>query len=91
MVNWSAVLGGTAPAPELLLTLDVDPTRRGAFSEPAFLIAHANISSRGTTMVEGLFSMSVPRKPAGLTPFTPPAGVTRRQGLAETLRVVVDD
>ncbi len=86
MVDWSAVLSGTAPAPEFLLTLDFDRTRRGAFSEPAFLIAHANISSRGTTMVEGLFGVFVPRKPPGGTPFTPPAGVTRRAGLAQSVQ-----
>jgi hypothetical protein len=84
-VDWNAVLGAGAPAPARLLKLDYDPERVGVFTEPSFLEDQPTISRRGTTMVEAVFGQPVPREPPGLPPFEPPAGLTRREGLEQSV------
>jgi hypothetical protein len=84
MIDWKQTLT-TGPAVTSLLALRFDTTRAGAFTEPAFLSGRPSISSRGAVMVEALFNQLVPPEPPGVPPFMPPAGLTRRQGLAQAV------
>lgn len=83
-VDWNSVLReGVALEP--LLNLRFRPSQVGAFSEPDFLTVHPSISRRGAVMVEALFALSVPNEPPGVPAFVPPAGLTRREGLAQAV------
>jgi Protein of unknown function (DUF1588) len=84
LVDWNSALS-KGSALDSLLALAFDKTRVGALTEPAFLAAQPAISLRGTVMLEALFSQQVPPHPAGVPPFMPPAGLTRREGLARAL------
>lgn len=83
-VDWNSVLTRGA-ALESLLNLPFAPMRVGAFTEPDFLTMHRSISSRGAAMVEALFAQRVPPPPPGLPPLIPPAGLTRREALAQSV------
>ena len=84
LVDWSSALG-RGPALDALLGELFDDQRVGAFTEPAFLTAQPTISWRGTVLVEALFAQQMPREPPGVAPFVVPAGLTRREGLAEAV------
>ena len=80
--DWNAALS-RGPALDALLGLRLDGQRVGAFTEPAFLKTQPTISWRGTVLFEALFAQQMPPEPPGGAPFMPPAGLTRREGLAE--------
>jgi hypothetical protein len=82
--DWNVLLSSEEPVLRVLLLhpLQAGP-RVGIFAEPAWLQAHAGISSRGYVMVEALFGMPVPPPPAGLMPAEPMDGLTRRQHLEQ--------
>jgi hypothetical protein len=84
VADWNRTLS-KGPAITGLLTLHFDTTRVGAFTEPAFLTRQPAISWRGAAMVQALFDQQVPPEPPGITPFMPPAGVTRREGLSQAV------
>lgn len=84
VVDWNSVLSqGVVLEP--LLNLRFQPMRVGAFTEPDFLTMRPSISARGAVMLEALFALQVPVPPVALPPLVPPAGLTRREGLAQAV------
>lgn len=83
--GWSALLGGEAPAPTVLLLTPYDDTRTGAFTEQTFLVAYPTISERGYVMAGSVFGLEVPPEPEAVVHPGPPPGVTRREWLDQDL------
>jgi len=84
LADWNRTLS-VGPAISGLLMLRFDTTRVGVFTEPAFLTTQPAISWRGAVMVQALFDQQVPPEPPGVTPFMPPPGLTRREGLSQAI------
>jgi len=83
-VNWPALLVSDVDAIELLLNTPLNgPQRVGIFSEPAFLVSHPSISTRGAAMSRALWNQEIPPPPTGfiLPPPTPLPGQSRRESL----------
>lgn len=80
---WNKLLWSEEQALQVLLLTPLQGSERiGIFSEPAWLVAHHDISARGAVLSEALFSMQVPPPPEGLPPSDPPDdGLTGRERL----------
>lgn len=82
---WNDLSVSEEPALQVLLLTPLSlqgSERIGIFSEPAWLVAHPEISARGAVLSEALFGMQVPSPPDGLPPSDPPDdGLTGRERL----------